>query len=113
MGWKRTLVWLVARNTTIGRNYLGTGEEHRRRKLGQITIKAYREAQKQKGKRDIQYEDEGYKVKVTNGYSRDLDRYTTDIIIVPRFNNPYGHHQHVIFDEYGNEIMNEWRTNRR
>lgn len=45
-------------------------------------------------------------ISVTNGYSRDRDEYTTDVLVIPR--DADGAKLHVVFDERGNEIVNEW-----
>jgi hypothetical protein len=45
------------------------------------------------------------KVSVIDGYSRDYDRYVTDILIFPR--DVQGR-QHVLVDGDGNVLLNEW-----
>lgn len=59
-----------------------------------------------------QYRDGDVQVEVVNGYSRDLDQYTTDIKIIHR-DPRITQHLHVVFDELGNEIVNEWRDNHK
>lgn len=47
------------------------------------------------------------KISVVNGYSSDYDAYTTDILVIP-LDGSTKQKLHVIFDEDGNEIFNEW-----
>lgn len=91
----------------------GRKEEARRAALGQQAADAalgaaYREAKAQRG-RDTQFESHGIKVRVKNGYSRRFDRYTTDIVLIdPR--RP-SEHLHLVLDDNGNEIHNQWTKN--
>jgi hypothetical protein len=59
--------------------------------------------------RNVQYRDGDLEVLVKVGYNADHDCYVTDIIVKPLGHGHHGSHQHVIIDERGNEIMNEWR----
>jgi hypothetical protein len=98
----RTIVWLFARNTRLGRALLGTDAELQ----GLIAVAVRRAYQNNRAQaaqvgRDVQYDDGKLTVKVRVGYSRDHDCYVTDILVIPRFNNPRGSHQHVIIDEQG------------
>ncbi|MFA4052602.1 MULTISPECIES: hypothetical protein [Mycobacteroides] len=106
-------------STSVGHNYRAMKaardeRESREYRLGQAAAdralgEAYRHAKRQRGKRDFQFDHEGFKVKVTNGHDRRRNQYTTDIIIVdPRDRTG---HWHFIVDEWGNEILNEWRDN--
>lgn len=81
------------------------GQEATDRTLGS----AYREAKKQRGKRDIQFEQDGYIVRVTNGRDRRTNKYTTDIIIIDPEDRTG--HWHFVVDEFGTELINEWRLN--
>lgn len=60
---------------------------------------------------DTQYNGVDFTVKVQSGYDRDHVCYTTNILVIPRQNNPRGSHQHIVFDEHGNELFNQWREN--
>lgn len=115
---KRGLVWLFARNTDWGRRQLGQetdleAAERRRLENERIAIvdRAYRKVQSkyQPDSAKLQYLDGDYRVEVKSGYSFDEGRLTTEVFIYPRHNNPRGSHQHVVIDEHGNELMNEWR----
>ena len=66
---------------------------------------AYREAKAQRG-RDTQFESNGVKVLVKNGFSRRFNQYTTDIILIDPGRR--GQHLHYVLDEAGNEIHKEW-----
>ncbi|MFF2842516.1 hypothetical protein [Paenarthrobacter sp. NPDC057981] len=104
---------LAAREERLAR------EEATRRRLGSAALsqshltslarRAYREAQQQRGKRDIQFEENGIKVLVKNGYSRKFDKYTTDVILVDHASPE--EHLHLIYDENGSEIHNMWTKN--
>lgn len=115
MGIWKGIVWAVARNTEPGRKALGKEtlleQGVRERKLGRIARVAYQNSLAQQG-RDLQYEDEDCEVRVKMGYNRDHGCYVTDIIVKPKGDGWHGSHQHVIIDEQGNEIMNEWRDKR-
>lgn len=63
------------------------------------------------GPRVIQHEDEDTEVNVKSGFSRDRDTPTSDFIIIDR-HSATGGHQHVIYDDKGNEITNHWKENR-
>ena len=91
----------------------GKKEVERRRRLGAQATEsalrsAYREAQAQRG-RDVQFKSNGITVKVKNGYSRQYDQFTTDIILIDP-GRP-GEHLHYILDENGNEIYARWTQN--
>ena len=60
------------------------------------------------GGRDVQYTDGNYSVKVLNGYSRDSDSYTTDVVVTDR-HTPGNLHMHVVFDEDGKIITEHWK----
>ncbi len=70
----------------------------------------WREGSAKRGGHDKQYIDGDVKVLVVNGYSDDTDEYTTDIKIIHR-DRRITQHLHVVFDEQGNEIVNEWNDN--
>lgn len=75
-----------------------------------IARRAYVASRKEqvRGKnKEIQYEENGVKVKVRNGYSADMDAYTTDIIVVDP--NAQGEHYYIIFHEDGQIISQGWR----
>ncbi len=59
--------------------------------------------------RNVQYRDGDLEVLVKVDYKRDIDDYVTDIIIKPLGHGWRGSHQHVIIDESGKILMNEWR----
>jgi len=59
--------------------------------------------------RRVQYSDQDVTVKVTSGWSRRDHRVTTDIIVADRHNRE--EHLHIVLDEFGNELINEWRRN--
>jgi hypothetical protein len=60
------------------------------------------------GGHDKQCVDGDVRVEVVNGYSRDHDQYTTDIKVFHR-DPSIKQHLHVVFDERGRKIVNEWR----
>jgi hypothetical protein len=90
-----------------GRSSRG-GDQHRARMLGGIARRAYDRAAAQQG-RNLQYIDSDCRVTVKMGYSSDHGCYTTDILVIPRKNNPRGSEQHVVFGPDGQELYNEWR----
>jgi hypothetical protein len=53
-----------------------------------------------------EWTDGEFTISVTNGYSRDRDEYTTDILVIPH--DAGGAKLHVLFNERGDEILNEW-----
>lgn len=59
-----------------------------------------------KGPRQIVYQDSDLVIKTQSGWSRDHRCKTTDILIFPRDNS--GNRLHIVYDERGNEILNEW-----
>ncbi|MGK4595113.1 hypothetical protein [Amycolatopsis sp. w19] len=67
-----------------------------------------RESMAQQG-RDTQFEQDGIKVLVKNGYSRNTDSYTTDIIVIDPGRR--GQHLHMIVSEQGTILHEEWTTN--
>lgn len=118
MSAKDVLVWLFARNTKPGSRYLRGGVQGL---MAQAALRAFRNYQEQResdsrwredGSRgkSLQYEDGDVRVEVVNGYSQDTDEYTTDIKVIHR-DSRVTEHLHVIYDEQGKEIMNEWRPN--
>lgn len=60
-------------------------------------------------KREIQFQDRQYTVKVHVGFSRDHRANTTDVIVAVRHNSD--EHFHLVIDEYGNVVFSEWRKN--
>ena len=106
MSAKDVLVWLFARKTKAGSQYL-YGEAHQRQiqRLGWHASQAYHASQAQKG-RDLQYEDDEVRVEVKNGWDKRHRRYVTDILIYPRDGS--GDRYHVVIDEAGNELLNEY-----
>lgn len=94
--------------------------EHQNRLLGDKALKhedalaiarrLHKIHQKHHGRKLVQYEDAGVKVKVSGGYDTVRDVYTTDFIIAdPGLDNQ---HWHIVLDEYGNEIMHEPRNDK-
>jgi hypothetical protein len=84
----------------------GRKEHERRAQLGARASDAalgaaYREAKTQSG-RDVQFESNGIKVLVKNGFSRNGNAYTTDIILIDP-GRP-GMHLHYVLDENGQEV---------
>jgi hypothetical protein len=108
---KDIMVWLFARKTKAGSQYLYGSANELEGLIAVAVRRAYQNNRtwRAQGRREVQYEDGDFTVKVRSGYSRDSDADVTDIMIIPRHDNPRGSHQHVIIDEDGNEIMNEWR----
>jgi hypothetical protein len=76
--------------------------------LADLARRVFRESQKQKG-RDVQFVEDGINVLVKNGYSRQYDEYTTDVIVTDPARRD--EHLHVVFGEDGREIFNDWRPN--
>lgn len=70
----------------------------------------WREGATKRGGHDKQYIDGDVKVLVVNGFSDDENEYTTDIKVIHR-DPSIKQHLHVVFDEQGNELVNEWRDN--
>jgi len=114
----RGFVWAVARNTEWGREQLGRetlAEQGARERLqGLIAVAVRRAYQNNRASaaqvgRDAQYRDGDLEVLVKVNYNRDRDCYVTDIIVKPLGGGWHGSHQHVIIDEDGRELMNEWR----
>lgn len=58
---------------------------------------------------DIQSDNDDATVKVSAGYSKDLDKPTTSFIIIDK--DDKSGHQHVVIDDDGNEIYNGWNKN--
>lgn len=118
MGVWKAFVWATARNTEWGRSQLGretlAQRDARERMEGLMAVairRAYqdhRASEAQVG-RSVQYRDGDLEVLVKVGYNRDHDCYVTDIIVKPLGEGWHGSHQHVIIDENGRELMNEWR----
>lgn len=112
MGFWRGVVWLFARNTGPGSRHLyGSAQARMEQDRVEIVERAYRRVQSkfQPGRPDLQYLDGDYRVTVRSGYSFDSDAATTEILIYPRSDNPKGSHWHIVINDKGNEIMNEWR----
>ena len=114
MSAKDVFVWLFGRNTKAGSRYLygdPAAREQLERERAEIVERAYRHVQAkfQSAPADLQYLDGEYRVTVRSGYSFDRGRATTEILIYPRQNNASGSHWHIVIDDQGNEIMNEWR----
>lgn len=109
MSVKDVLVWLFARKTSTGSRYL-YGSQHEQDRAD-VVDRAYRrvQAKYQPGQADLQYLDGEYRVTVKSGYGFDQDAATTEILIYPRQDNPSGSHWHIVIDDHGTEIMNEWR----
>ncbi|MEV7162995.1 hypothetical protein ACWECC_25020 [Streptomyces microflavus] len=59
-------------------------------------------------RKETQFEANGIKVKVSNGYSGSTDDFTTDVVVV----DPQGEgkHIHIIFDEHGRIVYEGWNT---
>ncbi len=118
MGLWKGIVWAVGRNTETGRKLLGKEtlleqgvRERMERDRIEIIERAYRRVQSkyQPAPADLQYLDGEYRVTVRSGYGFKQDEPTTEILIYPRRDNPSGSHWHIVIDDQGNEIMNEWR----
>lgn len=98
-----------------GPNYAKKRREQQSRDFQGLMAVAIRRAYQEnrtrrgRGKEEIQYQDGMFTVKVRSDYNRDHDCDVTNILIFPRKENPNGSHQHVIIDENGNMLMNEWR----
>lgn len=94
-----------------GPNYVRKQREAAERARIEIVERAYRRVQGkyQSAPADLQYLDGDYRVTVKSGYGFDQDSPTTEILIYPRRDNPSGSHWHIVIDDQGNEIMNEWR----
>lgn len=127
MGLWKGFVWAVGRNTEWGRKQLGREtlleQEVRERLMAQAVLQAFRDYQtrreadsrwktdeitgreRQAGRKE--WYDGDLKISVIDGYSRDYDRYVTDILIFPR---DVAGNQHVIIDENGNTLLNEWHA---
>jgi hypothetical protein len=67
---------------------------------------------RKRGGRVHQFKDGEVEVTVTDSYNRDRDAYDTDVIVKPLGHGWGGQHQHVIIDESGRILMNEWRDKR-
>ena len=90
-------------------------EQKRMMRLGDVAHKVARrqyslerQSKAETGRR-IQYVDSGCRVEVKNGYSRDRDEYTTDILVFDR-SQPDGGHVHLELNEEGEVIVDHWRT---
>ena len=124
-GFGRFMTEAFLGNTEVGRKLLGqetlAEQSVCEGLMAQAALRAFRDYQDRReadsrwrddgghGKA-IQFEDDEVRVEVVNGYSRDYDQYTTDIKVMHR-DSRASHHLHVIYDERGREIMNEWRPN--
>lgn len=97
-----------------GPNYVAKQRAARAQLEGLMAVairRAYQDfrTEQARGRRELQYRDGDLEVRVRSDYNRDHDCDVTDIVVIPRHDNPRGSHQHVIIDENGNELMNEWR----
>lgn len=77
-------------------------------RLGTYAVNAFHQAMT--SARTEQYRDSNVRVTVKNNWNRDSHTWTTDIIVAPR-DRSIKQHLHIVFDEWGNEIVNEWRDN--
>lgn len=125
--WKG-VVWAVGRNTEWGKRQLGeegsVEKDLRIRRedlMAQAALKAFRDYQSRREadsrwktdeitgrERKVgrsEWYDGDIRVSVIDGYSRDYDRYVTDIILAPR---DVRGNQHVLIDGDGNVLLNEW-----
>jgi hypothetical protein len=97
-----------------GPNYVQNERAKRSRELQGLMAIAVRRAYQEhrtelaRGPRQIQYRDGDFTVKVRSDYDRDRGCDVTDILIIPRKNNPRGSEQHVVIDDHGNTLLNEW-----
>lgn len=124
MSLKRALVRLFARNTRPGSQYLhGPAWREFQGLMAQAALKAWRDYQALRegdSRRKIdpisggdvhagrsEWRDGDVAISIVDGYSRDYDRYVTDIVLAPT-TGPYRGRQHVIIDEQGNVLLNEW-----
>jgi hypothetical protein len=57
------------------------------------------------------FEENGVKIELRNGFSKDYGCWTTDLIITARDSND-GSHMHIIFDEYGDQIFCREKPNK-
>ena len=57
--------------------------------------------------REIQYTTADANIKVSSGWSRDLRQPVTDIVVKPKHGNTK-EHLHVVIDQYGNTIYEQW-----
>lgn len=55
-----------------------------------------------------EWHDGDFVISVADGYSRDYDRYITDILVIPTVGNPNNGRQHVGIDDNGSVLFNEW-----
>jgi hypothetical protein len=82
-------------------------DERVEREMARLAMDAW--ARQQTDKREIQYQDGNFTVKVRSGYSRNRDAMTTDVIIAERSSS--SEHYHLVIDDYGNVVFSEWRKN--
>lgn len=90
-------------------------EENRRKVFGQAALRAYdyrARRQAQRSTDEVQYLDDEVRVVVRNGYSSDRDCYTTEIKVFHRDPNIH-EHLHVVFDDRGQIIFENWRADKR
>jgi|GEM_PF-3425822 len=110
----------VAQEFSVRNLFLQTALRALDRPEAQRALRAYQEAREEssrwrivdgmekRGGRDVQYRDGQLVVEVLNGYSRDYDEYTTDVIVTYP-DEPDNLHMHIVFDENGRTITEHWK----
>ena len=78
--------------------------ESQKERLGRYAVNAYYASFA--GTKQPQHLDPDVRVTVRNNWNRDHHVWTTDVIVAPRDHT--GDRLHIVFDERGNEIVNEW-----
>lgn len=81
--------------------------ERRRRLIGHVAQRAVLKATSEQKGRDIQYVDDGCRVEVKSGYRRKNKAIVTDILVFDRTRKDGGH-VHIVIDELGNVLHEEW-----
>ena len=86
-------------------------EEARRQRMGQVARFAYKRAREEDGRgpEDIQYLDDELRITVRSSYSRRNDIFTTEVLVYIRADKTGSHH-HLVIDENGRVIFDEWRV---
>jgi hypothetical protein len=75
-----------------------------------VIKRAVKEALAAEGGSHSQYDDGDVKVEIRNGYHRDGDVWTSDIILVDRQSGK--EHLHLVIDEQGKTVHEKWTANR-
>ena len=108
-------------DSTLNRmNYVAIGrrvverQERERRELGrqalrQVAERAARRASAESGREEV-IEENGITLKIKNGFDHRSGELTTDILVFDKDDN--SGHWHLVVDERGKLIINEWRDKR-